>query len=463
MGASSLSVAAAIRRIGPQYALGRSNTGALLIAVALFSYLFGTSVQSDQLHLLSIMAFYMGGVFYLGGVKYLISTIPGLGIALSVLLLQPYGTVVQLGSEGVLVGLIFAFALMLWSSKKRTERALCRLCSSFRDTGASFCNACGRNLKPFMVRLPYARFAGFAIFSLLLVSFLAVTVPAVSDSPKPSFVTLTLGGIQNNGPFTPLPGWSMSGQVHYLSGQTLQWFDLTRGRTSIQAIISTSFTRAAAVGALGQLAGNVTVSPIAVNQSGVSLVRYSAVINGTHYEGVQGSDLVGVVNGSRLSQSYVAFDLQQTTSQFKSDNGASLYPAGAAVANWLSNSGVWFPSVVALLPQYQSANLLVADGSLGLIAVFLFSSIRTYDLAIERRLESTLGLTASALAHLRAFGVNAGNAKGEDLLAIARRVDPGLDERGFYLELNELSKRGLVESQVSYIAGEPVLLWRCLI
>jgi hypothetical protein len=224
-----------------------------------------------------------------------------------------------------------------------------------------------------------------------------------------------------------------------------------------------SFSSAAAVGALRQVTGNVTVNPIGVNQSGVSLVRYSAVINGTHYEGVQGSYLVGVLNGSTLSQSYVGFDLQQTTNHFKSDNGASLYSAGAAVASWLSNSDVWFPSIVSLQPQYQSANQLVADSSLGLLAVFLFSSVRTHDLAIERRLESTLGLTDSTLAHLRAFGINTRHAKGEDLLAVARQVDPSVDERGFYLELSELSRRGLVESQVSYIKGEPVLLWRCLV
>jgi hypothetical protein len=463
LAASLLSVAAAIRRIGPQYALGGSNIGVLLVAVAFFSYLFGTSVQSDQLHLLSIMAFYMGGVLYLGGVKHLLSALPGLVIALSVFFLQPYGGVVQLGSEGVLVGLIFVFGVMLWISRKRTDRAYCRLCSSFRDSGASFCSACGKCLKPFAVRLHYARFIGFAIFSLLLISLLAVTVPVVAVSPEPSFVAFTLGGIQSNGPFAPLPGWSVSGQVHYLSGQTLQWFDLTKGRASIQALISMSFSSAAAVGALSQLTGNMTVSPIAVNQSGVSLDRYSAVINGTHYEGVQGSYLVGVLNGSRLSQSYVAFDLQQTTSHFKSDSGSTLYSAGAAVAGWLSNSGVWFPSVVTLLPQYQSANQLVADSSLGLLAIFLFSSIRTHDLAIGRRLESTLGLTDSALAHLRAFGVDARYRKGEDLLAVARQVEPKIDEHGFYLELNELSRRGLVESQVSYIAGEPVLLWRCLV
>lgn len=461
--AAVLSVTAAIRRIGPQHAFEGSRTGLLIIAVAIFSYLYGTMAQSDALHLLSIMAFYLGCVLFLGGPRYLISVAPGLLIMLSVLPFEAYGGWVQNALEIALAGLVVASLILLWTSRGRAESDVCRLCSTFMDKGESFCKACGKNLKPSAINPRYMKFATFAIFSLLLISLLAVSVPVVTVSPSTSLVTFTLGGMRDGGPLAPLPGWGVSSKVQDLSGQKVYSLDLHKGKASIEALLSVSPYYGVAVGSVDQLTGNMTVSSNAIAPPVENLAMYSTNLNGTRSEGVQGVFLVGVLNGSKLSQSYVAFNLQQTIRQFESDNGSTLYAAGAAVAGWLSYSANWSPSIGPLLSGYQFMSQTMADASLGLFAIFLFSTIRNHDLSIERKLESTFGLTDRQLAHLRAFSAEEGLKKGEELLAIARKVDAKVDEPVFYRELDELSRRGLLAPQVSMIKHEPILLWRCLI
>jgi hypothetical protein len=95
--------------------------------------------------------------------------------------------------------------------------------------------------------------------------------------------------------------------------------------------------------------------------------------------------------------------------------------------------------------------------------VFLFSVVRSEGLTKDKRLESTFGLGAPETTILRAFGPGQKGRTGEELLAAAKTVDPGIEELGFYQALSELSRRGLVVPRISILRGRPMLLWKCLL
>jgi hypothetical protein len=458
--AMAVSMVAFSEGVGSQYDLKGSRAGLLLAIAGIISYLLGTSLQSDILHVLSIAVFYWGCVLSFGGVRPLASTLPFGMLVLTLFVPRAYGTQGLLFLEGLSWAVLIASAVLLWRSRRSVEPMRCYLCASFKERGEGFCGSCGRLIGPTTAAPSRKGLIGFAVFTVAMLALLILTVPLLTVNPTVSFVYAGLGGDKTSNSFVPLSGWGVRTQT--LQGHSIDSYVLSNGKTSIQAFVAASQFPQVAASALNAARGNITGSPSLPPSLGGQMSGYTIAKNGIDYNGVQGVFQVGMLNGSELLNAFVAVDLRQTAVSFRADNGSALYGAAAAVVGWASASGQWVPTVQGLIWSYQFFAQAAYLCSFAVIVVIIFTVARDDELTKTRRLESTPALTKSEAAILRAFDSGPKWMTGEQIQDSAIKVDSSASDTALYSSLTEVSRRGLVSSAVLMRNGRPTLLWKRL-
>jgi len=461
LGAMVISIVAFAKALGSQYELRGSRAGLFLAAAGILAYLVGTSLQNDILHLLSVALFYWGGVLYLGGIRSLVSALP-CGLIVMSLFIPRVSRVWGLPYvEGLSWAVIVTSAFVLLNPGKSKEPLGCGLCASFKERGRGFCGSCGRLLGPTTSTVSRKTIAGFAVVTVAMLALLTYTVPMLSVAPGTSFVNVGLGGAQSSSP-APVPGWGVKAAGVPGSGQP-GTYTLTNGRTSIQAYVFTSSDPRSAASALIPLRGKATNSSGLPASIAAAMSGYTVRQHGTDYVGLQGVFQVGMLNGSRVSTTFVAVDLKEASASFRADNGSALYGASKALIGWASTSQLLTPTVAVLLSAYQFFAQEALLCSLAIAVVVLFTVARDDELAKERRLESSHALTGYERSVLRAFDSGPQMMTGEQLQGLTKEIDPNVSDAAFYSSLEDVSRRDLVSPSVIVRAGRPTLLWKCLL
>lgn len=456
------SVISFAKALGSQYDLKGNRAGVLLSVAGVITYLLGTSLQSNALHLFSIAVFYWGCVLSLGGFRPLISTVPG-GL-LMVSLFVP--TVSSLWGaaylEGLSWGLIVVSAVLLLNSRRGTEPLGCGLCASFRKNGESFCSSCGRLVGRTTVIVPRRAVTGLVAFTIMMAVLLTLTVPLLTVTPTVSFTGYGLGGPQSrNG--LPLVGWSYAPKTFTIKGQQLGGYVLANGKASMDAYVAHFTDPAVAASALVLARGNSSNTISLPPSVGQQMSGYTLALGGATYVGVQGFFQVATLNGSQPIQSFVAVDLKQTSASFQEDNGTALYGASNAVIGWASSSEILFPFATYLVSAFQFFSQAAYFVSFAAVVVILFTLARDDELSKVRMQESSSALTKSEAKVMSAFAPGSGWTTGEHILESARVADPGISDSVFFEALDGVSRRGLVRSSVILRNGRPTLLWRSLV
>jgi len=457
-----ISVAAISRALGSQYELKGSRKGLLLAILGVISYLVGTSVSSDVLHLLAITLFYWGCVLQLGGTRPLVSALPAGLIVVSLFAprISPLWGLAYI--EGLSWGVIVVSSFLLLNSRKSPEPLGCGFCSSCKERGESFCLSCGRLIGSSTIRPSRRGFSGVIAFTIIMTVLLTTTMPLMTVGPAASFASIGLGGVQSSGVF-PLPGWRTEAPVPAQPGEPFSRYILTNGATSIEAYVSLpgdSQSAAAALDAIGaKFLNGTTLPPSIANRT----LEYTVSQDGVPYIGLQGVFKVGILNGSTLSSAFVAVDLQEAASSFSADKGLALYGASNALINWTSASAYWTPVATALLSVYQLFSQMVYLSSFGAVVVILFAVARDDELAKARRQESAYTLTGPELAITEAFASGPEWRTGEEIQEQVRKSDKPLSDATFHWAIEDLARRGLVSRSVAVRKGRPTLLWKCFL
>jgi hypothetical protein len=457
-----LSVVAFVRGVGPQYELKGSRIGLLLILTSILGYLIGTSLQSDILHTLSIAVFYWGSVLYLGGARSLVSSLPSGLILLSSFVPMVYGALGLIYLDGLSWALIVTSGALLWQWRKSMVHPACGLCASFMDRGKSFCSSCGRLIGP--LAAPTSRkLLGFAVFTVVMLATLSLTVPLLVATPTVSLANVSLGGPQIGNHFAPLPGWGVKTATFTRNGTSVDEYTFTQGRVTIEAIVATSPDSTIAASAVNSTRVSATPDPSVPASIAQVMPGYTLIQGGTKYVGLEGLFQVGMLNGSTIPNTFVEVDLRQTSASFDADHGSTLYSTAAAVISWATASSQWSPTVQELISAYQDFVQVAYVCSFAGFGVVLFTVARDDELTRTRRLESMQALGGSEVVVLKAFGSSSKPMTGGDLRDSAREIDPLQSDSAFYGSLEEVSRRGLATPSVIIERGRPKLYWRRLV
>jgi hypothetical protein len=457
-----LSVAAFARLVGPQYELKGRRLGIPLAIAGILGYLVGTSFASPLLHTVSIATFYWGSVLYLSGTRTFISTLPS-GV-LVVLLAVPSIN----GATGLIYldefawALLVISALLLWVGRQGPASSPCSLCTSFSEKGRSFCSSCGRYLTP-LAAPPSSRLVKFTVFTVVMLAALSVTVPLLVATPTASLENYSIGGPRATNHFAPLAGWGVRTAAISVNGTRIYEYSLTNGGASMEALVAESGDPQAAATALNSTRSravpDTSVPPSIAN----AMSGYTFTSGRTKYVGLDGVFQVGSLNGSSLSETYVAVDLRQTSFSFGVDHGSTLYSTASNVISWATGSGSWFTTAQTLLMGYQLFSQTAYVGLFGVFGVVLFTLARDDELAKVQRVESMHALGVSEVAVLEAFGTNPGPMKGEAVRDEAWRTHLWFSDDTFFSSLDEVARRGLVSPSVILEKGRPTLYWRRLV
>jgi hypothetical protein len=462
LAAMVVSVVSFSKATGAQFELKGSRTGILLSISGVLTYLLGTSLSSDSLHLLSIAVLYWGCVLSLGGLRSLISTVPG-GLLLVSLYIPRASGIWGLTYLDVLSwSLIVASVALLLYSRRAIEPFACGLCASFRRNGEGFCRSCGRLVGKTTVALPRGAVAGMVAFTIIMFVLFTLTVPVLTTTPAASFVSYGLGGPQSSETL-PLAGWSVKAQTFTVDGHQLSGYLLTSGKESIEAYVSASTNPQVVTSNLVLARGNSSDHRALPQTLGKQMSGYNLVLHGATYVDLQGLLPVAMLNGSRVVSSFVAVDLKQTDASFNKDNGTALYSVSTAFTGWTSSSAVLGPVVAGLISLFQSFSQETYFFSFATAVIVLFTVSRDDELAKVRRLESSHALTNSEAAILAAFGPGDGWKTGEQVQESAKMADPSVSDSNFFTALDSVSRRDLVRGSVVLRKRNPTLLWRSLI
>jgi hypothetical protein len=460
--AMTISVVAFSKALGSQYEIRGSRAGLLLSILGVVAYLWGTSLQSDVVHLLSISVLYWGCVLSLGGVRSLVPTIPG-GLLFVSLFVPKVSSLSSLWGlpyvEGLSWAVIVASVVLLLNSRRSVEPLGCGLCASFKREGESFCRSCGRLLQPNSI--PFPRKSAFALvaFTVAMVALFSFTVPLVTASPGTTFVSYGLGGAQSSAPL-PLSGWAAKSQALSASGQQFGGYLLTSGKESVEAYVTSSTDPQVVASALQVARGNSTNSTALPSSLNRQVSGYSLTLHGVSFIDLQGIYQVTMLNGSQAIRAFLGFDLRQSTASFRADNGTALYGVSSALIGWASNSDLWFPYVAGAVSAFQLFTLGAYLFSFAAVVVVLFTVARDDELAKVRREESSHSLPKAELDVLGAFAHGTGWMTGEQILESVRKLDPAVSDSEFFTALEGVSKRGLLHESVVLRKGAPTLLWR---
>ncbi|HXY56671.1 MAG TPA: hypothetical protein VEH01_03565 [Nitrososphaerales archaeon] len=461
LAAMIVSAVAFTREVGPQFDLRSRRAGIPVAVLGLLGYIEGTSVGSPFLHVLSIAVFYWGSVLYLSGTRSFVSTIPSGVIVVSLAFPSAYGAV------GLIYLDVFSWVLLVVSAVLLVLRGSgpappsCGLCAGFSDAGKSFCSSCGRYLKPPPAPAP-RKLLGFAVFTVVMLAALSVTVPLLVTTPAVSLDSMSIGGSGVTNHFAPLQGWGVRETSTTADGLRVDEYSFTNGRLTIEALVSESGDSAAAAQALNATRRGAVPDASVPPAISRSMSGYTLTTAKTKYVGLDGVFQVGLLNDSSISTAFVAVDLRQTSASFDLDTGSALYAAALGVINWASGSAGWTLTAGEMLSGFQYFSQTAYAVSFGAVGVVLFTLSRDDELGRVRKLESMHGLGAHETAVLGAFQ-SSKPTKGADLFDSALKSNPWILEGTFFTSLDETVRRGLVAPYVEIARGRPSLYWRRLV
>jgi hypothetical protein len=275
-------------------------------------------------------------------------------------------------------------------------------------------------------------------------------------------VSYGFGGAQSSAP-VPLAGWAAKAQSFSVNGQRLEGYVLTSGKESIDAYVVASTDSQVAISALKAASGNSTLDlpvPASVAQH---MLGYTITEHGVTFVGLQGLLQVVGLNGSRVTEPFVAVDLKQEAASFRADNGTSLYAASTSITGWAALSVGWSPYLPQILTAFQYFTQAATFVIFSAAVVILFTLARDDELSKVRIAESSSALTNSEVSVLAAFAPWKGWTTGEMVHETVVKADPEVSDSDFYAALEGVSKRGLVRSSVILRNGRPTLLWRSIL
>jgi hypothetical protein len=363
--------------------------------------------------------------------------------------------------DGLAWALIVTSASLLWISKRSTELPACGLCDHFKNKGESFCGSCGRLVAP-LASPPSRRLLGLGVFAIVMLAALALTVPIVASTPSVSLNNYGLGGPRVGNQFAPLSGWGATTSTLSENGQPVYEYTLTKGSTSIVALVAASQNPQALVSALNKTRpdpATLAKVPASVSQS---YVGYSFEQKGTTFVDLQGVFQVCMLGPSGVQTAFVVVDLRQTMTSFTADHGSALYGAATSVIAWTSASSRWSGIVENMTSVFQLFSQLAYVCSFAGFGVVLFTAARDDELAKTRRLESMHALEEPETAVLNALGPGSHQMTGAQLRESMMQLDPWVSETVFYSSLEELARRGLVSGSPTR-NWRPMFLWKRLV